>query len=71
MQYLGLTQAGHTDKAPVVLNGHDTRHHRYLDANLTTVIHKLQIDVGVIEQLRNNNFSASINLIIDNQKNPG
>lgn len=63
-QYLGLTQAGHTEKALVVLNGHDTRHHRYLDANLTTVVHELQIDVGVIEQLRYNNFRACINLII-------
>jgi len=60
--YLGLAQASHSEKALVVLNGHNTRNNRHLDSNLTAVIHELQVAIGVIEKLGDNDFSACITL---------
>ena len=65
---LGLTQAGHAKETLVVLNGHNTRDNWYLDADLTTVIHKLQVDIGVIEQLGDNNFATRVNLKTQKKK---
>lgn len=66
--YLGLAQAGHAEKALVVLNGHNTRNHRHLDSNLTAVVHELQVDIGIIEKLGDNDFCACITLITKKQK---
>jgi len=60
--YLGLAQASHAEKALVVLNGHNTRNNRHLDSNLTAVVHKLQVAIGVIEKLSDNDFCACITL---------
>lgn len=51
IKYLGFAKACHSHESLVIINGHDTRNYWTSNSNLPTVIHKLEKDISVIEQL--------------------
>lgn len=60
--YLGFAEASHTEEALVIVNGHNTRNNGACYSNLTTIIHKFEEIVSVIEKLSNNEICTSIHL---------
>ncbi len=60
--YLCFAKSCHVQKSLVTLDGCNTRNNWALDANFTTVTHKLEEDICVIEELGDNYLSTSIHL---------
>lgn len=61
---LGLAEASHTVKASERLNGHDAGDDGDIDANGSAVLDPLQVDVHVVEKLRDDAIGTSVHFIL-------